>query len=69
MIIMAETTQYRQIVNLEYRYGTGQTRMNLGDSYHNFYVDVDEIELNPKIVDISKLVLKKDGLEFQHQSL
>jgi len=62
---MAETIQYRQIVNLEYKYGVGQTRMNLGDSYHNYYVDVDEIELNPKIVDISNLSLKKGGLELK----
>jgi hypothetical protein len=59
---MSDILQYRKVVELEFRLGEGETKINLQDAENNYYSKLDDINIDPKEVDLSQVILSKTGI-------
>jgi len=62
---MTDLVQYRQVVNLEYQLGEGNMKIDMEGTDDNYYSKLDEVEINPQIVDLKNLVINKNYIKMQ----
>ena len=60
---MAEILQQKLGVKIEFILGHNELRIDMEGSDGNFYAQLDEIRLNPKIVNLQNLEIKKNGVK------
>ena len=59
---MGDILQYRRVVGLEYAFGKGEMKINMDDTNDDYYSNVDEVQINPELVDLNSLELEKNTL-------
>ena len=62
---MTDTIQYRQVVGLEYTFGLGEMKINMEGADDNYYSKLDEVEIDPKTVDLSRFELNKNAVKMR----
>jgi len=60
---MGDILQHKIGVKIEYVVGQGEMKIDLEGSDDNYYAKLDEIMVNPLIVDLHNLDLKKNGIK------
>jgi hypothetical protein len=65
---MSDILQYRRVTELEYRLGEGRTKINLEGTSNNYFSKVDDVQIDPKCVALSHLVLNTDGIRLKFAS-
>lgn len=56
---MSEVIQYRKVLGLQYSIDTGQMKIDLDGTNDNYFANLDEVNLNPKKVDMSYFEINK----------
>ena len=59
---MGDILQYRRVIGLEYSLGNGEIRINMEGTNDDYYSSVDEVQINPEIVDLNNLELEKNAV-------
>ena len=59
---MADILQYRRVIGLEYSLGKGEMKIDMDDTNDNYYSNVDEVQINPEVVDLNNLELDKNAV-------
>ena len=60
---MAEILQEKIGVKIEYAAGQDEMKIDMNNFEDNFYADLDKIAINPRIVDVNDLEIKKNGVK------
>ena len=59
---MGDILQYRRVVGLEYSLGKGEMKINMEGTNDDYYSNVDEVQINPEVVDLNNLGLDKNAV-------
>lgn len=62
---MSEVLQYRKVLELQYSLDTGQIKINLEGSNDNYFANLDEIDLDPRKIDLSYFEINKSVVKMQ----
>ena len=62
---MADILQYRNVVELEFRLGEGETKINMKNTDNNYYSKLDDIKIDSSNVELSNLVFNKNGIKLK----
>jgi len=57
---MGDILQYRRVVGLEYSLGKGEMKINMEGTNDDYYSNVDEVQINPDVVDLNNFGLDKN---------
>ena len=60
---MGDKLQHQQGVKIEYYVGIDLMKINMDGADGNFFAKLNEIIINPKIVDLGNLEIKKNGVK------
>lgn len=65
---MRDILQQKLGVKIEYNVGQNEMRIDMEGNDDNYYAKLDEIILNPKIVDLHNLEIKKNGVKMDFKA-
>lgn len=57
--------QYRKVVGLEYSFGLGEMKINMKGTTHNYYSKLDEVEINPKNLDLNSIEINNNRIHLK----
>ena len=60
---MGDILQHKIGVKIEYAVGHDEMKIDLEGSDGNYYAKLDEMVINPRIVDLHNLDIKKEGVK------
>ena len=61
---MGDILQKMLGVSIEFNSSQDKMKIDFEGSDDNFYADLDEVLINPKIVNLRNLIIKKNGIKF-----
>jgi len=59
---MGDILQYRCVVGLEYSFAKGEIKINMEGTNDDYYSNVDEVQINPDVVDLDKFGLDRNAV-------
>ena len=62
---MGDTLQYRRVIGLQYSLGKGEIKINMDGTNDDYYSNVDEIQIDPRNIDLNTLQLEKEAVTMQ----
>jgi len=65
---MDDLLQKRIGVKIECHYGVDEMKIDIEGDENNFYAQLDEISINPKIVNFHNIEIKKNGLKMDFKA-